>query len=194
MKTSKIFSPKISLPAMAALVLPVSAYAHPGHDHASFFSGLVHPVTGVDHLIMLLAFGALAFFVAKKTVTQLSLLVAALIAMVTGTIAGLSIGAISGIEGAIAASLLVVSAALWQVLTASKPVKSMAVALCVALIFCHGYAHGVEASGNVSMFAAAMAITASALMLLGNRLAAFASSRWVSVGVASASLVYLLVA
>ncbi|WEM45136.1 HupE/UreJ family protein (plasmid) [Photobacterium sp. DA100] len=184
----------ISSLAVAALVLPVSAHAHPGHDHASFFNGLVHPITGVDHLIMLLAFGALAFFAARKTATQLSLVAAALVAMVTGTIAGLNIGAISGIEGAIAASLLVVSAALWQVLTASKPVKSMAVALCVALIFCHGYAHGVEASGNVWLFAVAMAISASALMLLGNRLAAFASSRWVSAGVASASLVYLLVA
>ena len=190
MKTSKIFS----LIAFVGMTLPAFAHAHPGHEHSSFFSGLVHPITGVDHLIMLLAFGALAFFTVKKATTQLSLLAAALVAMVGGVAAGLSFGELGGIEGAIAASLLVVSAALWQVFTASKQVKSMAVAVCVALIFCHGYAHGVEATGNVSMFAVAMAISASALMLLGNRLAAFASSRWISAGVASASLVYLLVA
>lgn len=190
MKTSRI----ISSLALLSLTFSASVQAHPGHDHSSFFSGLVHPITGVDHLIMLLAFGALTFFAAKQTATRLGLLAAALVAMVTGMMAGLNLGAISGIEGAIAASLLVVSAALWQVFTASKNVTRMAVVLCVALIFCHGYAHGVEASGNVSMFAVAMAISASGLMLLGYRLAAFASSRWVSAGVASASLVYLLVA
>lgn len=190
MKTTRIIS---SLAALS-FVLPASVQAHPGHDHGSFFSGLVHPITGVDHLIMLLAFGALAFFAVKKTTTQLILLAVALVAMVTGMVTGLNLGAITGIEGAIAASLLVVSAALWQVFSGNQTVTRMAVALCVALIFCHGYAHGVEASGNVSMFAVAMAISASVLMLLGHRLAAFVSSRWVSAGVASASLVYLLVA
>ncbi|PSU35542.1 HupE/UreJ family protein [Photobacterium lutimaris] len=190
MKTTRIISSLATL----SLILPASVQAHSGHDHSSFFSGLVHPVTGIDHLIMLLAFGALAFLAVKKTSTQLSLLAAALVAMVAGMAAGLNWGAITGIEGAIAASLLVVSAALWQVFSGSQMVTRMAVALCVALIFCHGYAHGIEASGNVSMFAVAMAISASALLLLGHRLAALTSSRWLSAGVASASLAYLLVA
>ena len=100
MKLSKFFSPTFSLVAVAAMALPTFAHAHPGHEHSSFFSGLVHPITGVDHLIMLLAFGALAFFTVKKTTTQFSLLAAALVAMVSGVAAGLNFGELSGIEGA----------------------------------------------------------------------------------------------
>lgn len=58
MKLSKTVNSMIS-----ALVLGVStsAWAHPGHSSTapSFFDGLVHPFTGLDHLALLAAGGAM---------------------------------------------------------------------------------------------------------------------------------------
>ena len=40
--------------------LPMLAFAHAGHDHHNgFWSGFVHPFTGLDHLMMAIAFGVL---------------------------------------------------------------------------------------------------------------------------------------
>lgn len=50
---------------IASLTTSTLALAHPGHgshsvhESHSFMSGLTHPVTGMDHLIMLIAFGLL---------------------------------------------------------------------------------------------------------------------------------------
>ena len=44
-----------------AALAPLLAMAHPGHHHheASFWTGFVHPFTGLDHLIMAISFGVL---------------------------------------------------------------------------------------------------------------------------------------
>ena len=48
-------------PLVAAVSLwAAPALAHPGHDGASLAAGLAHPLTGLDHLLAMLAVGLLA--------------------------------------------------------------------------------------------------------------------------------------
>ena len=49
---------KLMLPAL--LLLPALAQAHPGHGgDAGFIAGVMHPLTGLDHLLGIVAAGAL---------------------------------------------------------------------------------------------------------------------------------------
>jgi len=54
--------------AMVFGLLPMMAMAHPGHDqtHVGFWEGLIHPFTGLDHLVMAIGFGVLLWTVAKQ--------------------------------------------------------------------------------------------------------------------------------
>jgi urease accessory protein len=46
--------------ALILLMLALPAFAHPGHDSNPLQDGLLHPLTGLDHLLMLLGTGVLA--------------------------------------------------------------------------------------------------------------------------------------
>ena len=47
--------------AAGLVLLPAAAQAHTGHDtHATVMLGLLHPLTGWDHLVVLLSLGVLA--------------------------------------------------------------------------------------------------------------------------------------
>jgi len=47
--------------ALSLLMVPSLALAHPGHDEAAtFFTGFMHPLLGIDHLLAALAVGLLA--------------------------------------------------------------------------------------------------------------------------------------
>ena len=43
--------------ALAALLAPAAALAHPGHEAGGFWSGLAHPIGGLDHLAAAIAIG-----------------------------------------------------------------------------------------------------------------------------------------
>jgi len=60
------------------------------------------------------------------------------------------------------------------------------------MLFFHGYAHGVEAASNLTQFATGMSISALALMVIGTFVGRAVYSKWMSVGVASASTLLLL--
>ncbi|GAA5644488.1 MULTISPECIES: HupE/UreJ family protein [Vibrio] len=178
---------KFSLALGTLLLSTTPAWAHPGHETASFSSGLTHPVTGFDHLIMLIAFGILVACLNVSVKRQVLLIGAALLSMASGLLAGKWFGFISGVELAIAASLFVVSGAIWQAFSASQNTLRLAVSLCVGLIFFHGYAHGVEAQGAVSHFGLGMLLSACALMVLGIQFGRAFRSPWLSLGVVSVS-------
>jgi urease accessory protein len=42
---------------LSGLALSLPAAAHPGHAETGFAAGLLHPLTGLDHLLALLAVG-----------------------------------------------------------------------------------------------------------------------------------------
>ncbi|MDC5856544.1 HupE/UreJ family protein [Vibrio europaeus] len=173
-------------------LLSSSVMAHPGHETGSFSAGLTHPVTGFDHLVMLVAFGILVACVQTSAVRKMGLVLSALASLLVGLAAGQVFGGFNGVELAIGASLFVVSGAIWQAFHASKDMLRLALTLCVGLVFFHGYAHGVEAQGAISSFAAGMTVSAAALMVLGLQFGRALSSPWLSVGVASVSALVIL--
>ncbi|GAL10797.1 HupE-UreJ family metal transporter [Vibrio astriarenae] len=177
---------------IALLSTPSLALAHPGHEHHSFSSGLVHPVTGVDHLIMLIAFGLLIGCVAVANKQKIALMSGGIASLMLGLFAGQWFGFSTIVEPAIIASLFVVSLGLWQAFSPSTTRVNMALAASIAMLFFHGYAHGVEATGSVSQFAAGMLISATVLMVAGSAAGQLVRSKWLSVGVASASVLLLL--
>lgn len=181
-----------SFAATSLTFASLPAFAHPGHETSSFSAGLTHPVTGFDHLIMLIAFGILIACLNTSFKRKAALMGSALVSLLAGLAAGQLFGVFNGVELAIGASLFVVSGAIWQAFHASKDMMRLAVTLCVGLVFFHGYAHGVEAQGAISTFAAGMTLSAAALMMLGVQFGRALSSPWLSVGVASVSALVLI--
>ena len=44
--------------AIALFLSPALAFAHGGHDHSGLLAGVAHPITGLDHLLAMLAVGS----------------------------------------------------------------------------------------------------------------------------------------
>jgi len=94
--------------AFALLLIAVPAFAHPGHDSNPLQDGLLHPLTGLDHLLMMLGTGVLAALTGRT----LALPLATLAAMFGGALMGHLFGGVIGMESMIIGSLLVAAAAL----------------------------------------------------------------------------------
>lgn len=128
-------------------LLPLSAtvLAHTGHDHggSSLISGLLHPLTGLDHLIVMLAIGLWAVSsTADQTVRPaLRSVQIFLPIMLTGAVLAMAGIKLPAIETGIAASLLVMGLLLFSMVKVSR-VFSVSLISLFALI--HGYAHGLE--------------------------------------------------
>jgi len=53
--------------ALCFLISSSMAYAHPGHETSiSFFSGILHPFSGLDHLLVILLVGFWSAFVLNQ--------------------------------------------------------------------------------------------------------------------------------
>lgn len=150
------------------LLLPTLVMAHPGHQHpeASFWSGFIHPFTGLDHLVMVLGLGVLMWSMSKKG--QLLGVWGLLTTLVAGFIlGGQGLLSVQVAEYGIIGSLLLVAVSLWRQTTLAFAVAAVALALC------HGAAHGVElaANGHIAQqllgMLAAMAVIYSAGLALG---------------------------
>jgi urease accessory protein len=126
-------------------LLPFAAAAHDGHAATGFVAGLMHPLTGVDHLLALLVVGwwsalrpARQAF-ALPAVFTLAMLVGALLAR-----AGLEL---PGSEATIAASLLGLGLLLWR--RSAMPLRPAAM-LVALFALAHGSAHGRELAPSAS--------------------------------------------
>lgn len=181
---------------IASLTTPTLALAHPGHDHGShsLVSGLTHPVTGVDHLIMLVAFGMLIGALSYSNKVKSALVGGGLVSLMAGLLVGKALGFSVVVEPAIIASLFAVSLCLWHVFSPSTTKVNTVLAVSIGFLFFHGYAHGVEAASGLAQFAAGMGITAFGLIVAGYFAGKALYSKWVSVGVASLSALFLLAA
>lgn len=167
------------LAATAAVLASAPALAHPGHDvasvGASLASGLLHPLTGADHLLAMVAVGvwsALAVGTAGafgsigsigsvgargavragSGVLRVPLTFVAL--MLVGAALGLAGVGLPAVEPMIAASLLVVG--LLVALRAPLPAGA-AMALVGGFALFHGYAHGAELPASAGALPAVLA-------------------------------------
>ena len=135
------------LPALVlACLFAGVVQAHPGHGDASFFTGLLHPVTGLDHVLAMLAVGLWAGLRdrASAPASALSLPGLFVASAALGTALGLAGLFNPSIETAVAASLLPMGLALMCGVRSHHLVALTLVPLCG--IF-HGGAHGAELAG-----------------------------------------------
>ncbi|OEF24284.1 HupE/UreJ family protein [Vibrio rumoiensis] len=185
---------------LATVFAAPAAFAHVGHshDHGSsnaFFEGLIHPLTGLDHLVMLLGLGMLIsyFTLSNKTApSKKTLFIAALVSLTLGLGAGSVFGAISGVELMIVASIFVVALGIWNTFSVRESLTQALVIASIGLVFFHGFAHGVEATGNVFGFGAGMLVAAFGIMFTGERVAHFFASKWLGAGVAASGVALML--
>ncbi|MDB2552046.1 HupE/UreJ family protein, partial [Paracoccus sp. (in: a-proteobacteria)] len=70
----------------ATLLVPRTALAHGGGDQGRFLGGLIHPVSGADHMLAMIAVGLLAAQIGGRALLALPLSFVG--AMVAGGVAG----------------------------------------------------------------------------------------------------------
>ena len=155
------FSPMI---AAATLLISAPAMAHTGHESVSgLVAGILHPLTGLDHLLAMLAIGCWAAMQsgAMKKAVPLSFslfLVAGFALALTGMVMPL-------IESTIAASLLVAGLLM---ATAIRLPSTLTLLLTSLFALAHGQAHGLEAgAASILLFGAGFILTSALLQLAG---------------------------
>lgn len=166
-----------------ALLLPAVAHAHPGHADAGVVSGFLHPFSGLDHVVAMLAVGVWAARNAgmKRWLAPTAFLVG----MLGGGALGLGGFLPSFLESAVAASAL--AAALLVLLAVRLP---LGVQACVAAAFAvwHGIAHGAELPaataplGFAAGFIAATGVLLATGLALGRLSQRSERDRWLGAG------------
>jgi len=156
----------LSLLVLLGSALP--AVAHPVGNRgdlgnaASF--GFLHPLTGMDHFLVMVAVGLWAVQLGGRALWALP--IAFVVSMILGGAAGLSVMQTPMVEHGILASLVLLGVALG---IAWRPRLSTTVGCVAAAGFCHGYAHGVEIPAGTPplLFLAGMIISTSLIHALG---------------------------
>jgi len=134
----------------AALLLPATALAHPGHaEPQGFVAGLLHPVGGLDHVLAMVMVGLWAGLLGGAA--RLALPGTFLGAMLAGFGLGAAGVSLPGVEASILASVVVLAAV--SLLAVRVPVAAAAGLVALAGLF-HGHAHGTEMAGAVTTYAA----------------------------------------
>jgi len=140
--------------------------AHPGHSgHGAVLGlteGLIHPLTGADHLLAMISVGLWATLRGGKAMWAWPA------AFVVALVAGFALARLDGgfpyVEPMILASVIALGA-----LTAANARVPTLVGVALIALFgaAHGYAHGGEASGATREFAFGMTLSTVALHLVG---------------------------
>lgn len=155
------------------LSLPLWAQAHPGHDFGmGLLSGALHPLTGIDHLLAMLAIGA--WSAQRGGRTQWMVTPTWLLAMTGGAVLGFSGLPLAMTEQAIAASVLVFGL---LVVSSARLSTTVGIVLAAAFAVFHGYAHAVESTSAAAVsYVAGMVLSSAALQLVG-----FTMARWLQI-------------
>lgn len=183
--------------ALLVAIVPAQAFAHSGPGaHSDFFQGLAHPVSGLDHLLVMVGIGLFAATLGARARwvlpgTFVTVMALAAIAAMSGLIGG------APAEHLMALSVIVIGVPIALALKPSLPSAMALVALCASV---HGHAHGVElpAAANASTFLLGFVLSTALLHATGalagiglNRLsyAGFTPSRGVGAAMVLAGLV-----
>ncbi len=125
--------------SMLALTAVPVAYAHPGHGPASLTAGFVHPFTGWDHLLAMVAVGLWAAQMGGRARWLIPLSFVS--AMIAGAAAGIAGLAPAGVDSFVLASVVVLG--LLVAGAVSLPLAAGCALAALAGAF-HGLAHGAE--------------------------------------------------
>lgn len=147
------------------ILMPGLAFAHPGlPGDTGFVHGFSHPLSGIDHLLAMIAVGV---FAARLGGRALWLVPTSFVTMmvVGGALGMLGLG-LPYVEIGIAASVIALGAAI--ALRRNLPVVLAMTAVGIFAVF-HGHAHGTElpAAASAVPYAAGFAAATASLHLLG---------------------------
>ncbi len=161
---------------LGLLAVSSSAFAHPGHGLDTVYAGWMHPFTGWDHLLVMLAVGVWAGKLGGSARWQLPLTFVSMMAL--GAVlawAGLSV---AGVDTAVAASVM----AMGVLLLIAAPIHTAArIGFTAIFAVLHGMAHGVELAAQnglmalLGMLLATSVLHGAGLLLAKSRLQA---ARW----------------
>ncbi|TCT05604.1 HupE/UreJ family protein [Aquabacter spiritensis] len=130
---------RTGLLASLAAALPTLAFAHTGHGADGFAHGVLHPLTGLDHLLAMVAVGIFAGQLGGRALWAVPATFLAL--MAAGGMLGVAGIDVPWVEIGIAGSVIALGGAIALGLRAP-----LAVAMAVTGLFAifHGHAHGTE--------------------------------------------------
>jgi urease accessory protein len=124
----------------AGSLLSSPAFAHMGTGlPGGFFSGFLHPFSGLDHLLAMVSVGLWGAFLGRPLIYVLPVVFPAM--MVVGAIMGMFSVPMPPVELGIAFSVLVLGGCI--ALSLKAPVWAASLVVAMFAVF-HGYAHGKE--------------------------------------------------
>jgi urease accessory protein len=187
---------RLSATAAILIITAAPAFAHlDPAAHGSFMAGLTHPLSGVDHMLAMIAVGLWAAQIGGRA--RLAIPAAFVALMATGFVLALAGASLPFVEPGILASI--VGLGLLVMLAVKTPAAIGAGIVGVFALF-HGHAHGGELGAATAMtFGLGFVVATAALhaagvaigMMLGGRnpavtrllgLATAASGAWLAFG------------
>jgi len=162
----------------ALLVVPLivgasPALAHTGAELGGLASGLLHPITGLDHVVAMVAVGLWGGILRAPAIWLLP--VAFPLVMALGGAAAIAGVPLPGVEAGIALSGVVLGL---MVVLAARPPLWAAVALVGAFAVFHGHAHGVELPAGQNGLLYSMGFVVATGLLHGVGIAVSLVHRW----------------
>lgn len=193
---------RVVVPAIIATFLlctatPAAAHSAEGLS-GGFFAGFLHPVSGFDHVLAMVAVGLWGAFLGRPLIGLLPVIFPTVMAF--GGVLGMMGAAMAPVEIGIAVSVLALGTAValrWR-----APIWIASLAVGIFAVF-HGYAHGAElpSMADPVAFSAGFVVATGMLHVLGIviglialRPAGTAVVRALGASIALAGIYYLLVA
>jgi len=158
-------SKQFAVLVLLLLVLPVTASAHSATGSSGgFSSGFTHPLTGLDHIVAMVAVGLWGAFLGRRAMWTLPVVFPVIMAL--GGVLGVLGIPLPGVEMGIAGSGIILG--LMVAFAAHPPLWVAAVLVGFFAIF-HGHAHGTELpdSANAMTFAIGFVTSTGLLHLAG---------------------------
>lgn len=155
----------IKMGLLACILVPGLALAHPGHEHtSSFLSGLTHPLTGLDHLLAMLAVGLWAASLGGRALLIVPSMF--VLTMILGAAAAMFGASVPFVESGIVLSVILLGGLL---VLAKRLPTALAAIIAGAFALFHGVAHGMEMplSGNGLEYGVGFSLATIALHLVG---------------------------
>ena len=166
MSFHKIFSAqhlgRLALALMLLSGLSSAALAHVGIHAAGFAEGFGHPLSGMDHVLAMVAVGLWAAQLGRPAYWLLPLTFP--VVMGLGALMGSSGIALPWIEMAIAASVVALGSVIAFALRPSTAASVLIIALFAVF---HGYGHGSELADSSAAFCAGFVAATLALHAIG---------------------------
>ena len=135
----KIITPLV---AISLGLLSPMAMAHESHFTHNLFSGMIHPLAGIDHLFALILGGIL---IARLKSRQCIATATVSFALVLGAVGAVFIGNQAWIQSAWIEAAILFSIPLYIfLLWIQKSSQTLSVTLMSLFMVAHGWAHGIE--------------------------------------------------